>query len=194
MRYLEKTLIAVALTFTLFCTNGWSFDKAAWFAEKNGAPAEKLGSANDSSAATTLSLPGYAVIYKEKERHTLRPEKEIFQKKTLSIEARIQSESKDPVSAVIFIKDKDGLWFQTKQEYKIIPGEWQRLETDIAGGSALIPAGHNGAWDGRHQVAMLAAGLSIYGKTARQFTIQCRNLELSGVRLVPPLQLMDEHW
>ena len=191
MRYLEKTLIAVALTFTFFCINGWSFDKAAWFAEKNGAPAETLGSANDSSAATTLSLPGYAVIYKEKERHTLRPEKEIFQKKTLSIEARIQSESKDPVSAVIFIKDKDGLWFQTKQEYKIIPGEWQRLETDIAGGSALIPVGHNGAWDGRHQVAMLAAGLSIYGKNARQFNIQCRNLELSGVRPVPPLQLMD---
>ena len=191
MRYFEKTLIAAALTFTFFCVDGWSFDKAGWFAEKNGSPPEKLGSATDSSAVTALSLPGSALIYKEKERHTLRPEKEVFQKKNLSVEVKMQSESTAPVSAVIFIKDKDGLWFQTKHEYKLIPGGWQRLETDISGGGSLIPVGHNGAWDGRHRVAMLAAGLSIYGNTNRQFNIQCRNLELSGVRPVPPLQLLN---
>lgn len=191
MRYLKKTLFAVALTVLFCCIEGWAFDKADWFLEKNGLPGEKLSSRVDGSVTVTLSLPGSALIYKQKDRQTLRQEKDFFQKKTLSIEVKAESDSKYPVSAVIFIKDKDGLWFQTRREYKIIPGEWQRLETDIAGGSALIPVGHNGTWSGLHQMVMIDAGISIYGNTPAQFKLHCRKLEFSGTRPKQALQLLN---
>ncbi|MHB9137823.1 MAG: DUF5060 domain-containing protein [Victivallaceae bacterium] len=191
MRYFEKTLFAVALTVFICCFEGWSFDKADWVLEKSGLPGEKLVPGSDGSVTVTLSLPGSALIYKQKDRQTLRQEKDFFQKKTFSIEVKAESVSKVPISAVIFIKDKDGLWFQTRREYKIIPGEWQRLEADIAGGSALIPVGHNGTWSGLHQMVMIDAGISIYGNSPAQFKFLCRKLEFSGIRTQPPLQLFN---
>ena len=191
MRFLEKTLIIAMLNVFVFCFDMLSFDKGNWLVEKNGMPCEKLIPYNDNSVAVSLSFPGSALIYKQKDRQTMRQEKDFFQKKTLSLEVKVESASKTPVSAVIFVKDKDGLWFQTRREYKIIPGEWQRLETDIAGSATLIPVGHKGAWNGLHQLVMIDAGISVYGNTPTQFNIQCRKLEFNGIRPQPPLQLLN---
>lgn len=78
-------------------------------------------------AAVTVRFPGSAQLYREPDRATFRPSREAFEAAEFELEARVITDTPDPVRAWLFFKDKDGRWYQTIEEYRLAPGVWQKL-------------------------------------------------------------------
>ena len=51
------------------------------------------------------------------------------------------------IKTLLFLKDKDGLWFQHFSEESLRPGGWNRVSVDIGPRSPYLrPSGHHGLW------------------------------------------------
>ncbi|MFA7231808.1 MAG: hypothetical protein WC071_11110, partial [Victivallaceae bacterium] len=163
-----------------------------WLVEK-GSGREKLSADRYGMVETELNLPGPALVYLEKDRKTLRAQPDDFSKSYLTLEARVENSSDNTtVKGHLFIKDKDGFWFQSRKEFELIPGEWQTLSVNItAAANELRPSGHSGTWDSQYAVAIYSAGISLFSDTPQSFTLQCRNLKLDGERPVLPLKIFN---
>ncbi len=145
----------------------------------------------DEELLLTVPRPGKSLIYQEKNRTTLRMTRDEWNRTTLVFEVKVSDTKAKEVRGTIFVKDKDGWWFQSPNEFRIKPGEWQRLELDISPEkSPLAPLGHQGAWSGYFAVSRIAAGLSLYGADD-VYTIACRPPQYTGERQAAPLKILD---
>ena len=51
------------------------------------------------------------------------------------------------IKTLLFLKDKDGLWFQHMREESLTPGRWNAVSVDVGAGSpSLRPSGHHHLW------------------------------------------------
>ena len=52
------------------------------------------------------------------------------------------------IKTLLFLKDKDGLWFQRFREAPLRPGGWNRVSVDVGPASpSLRPSGHHALWN-----------------------------------------------
>ncbi len=145
-----------------------------------------------SEPRVVVTFPGGAQLYREPDRLTFRPKREAFEAGALELEVKIEADSLDPVRGVLFFKDKDGLWFQSIEEFRFTPGEWTtaRVRLDRSGHD-WRGVGHSAIFDAEAAVKLFAAGISIYGDKPRTVTLECRNLRLSGEREAKTLAVAD---
>ncbi len=171
-----------------FLASGMAAD--TWFVESGGGDRRALPPGEDGKVEVAVSS-GSALIYHEKERTAPRMTHEEWEKTTLVFEVRFDSTAVRELRGSIFVKDKDGWWFQDPNEFKLTPGEWQTLKLDITPEtSPLMPQGHQGAWNTFFAVSRLTAGLSIY-HSAGEYTLQCRAMRLEGKRADAPLNILE---
>lgn len=164
---------------------------AVWFGETGG-ERRQLKPLEAGDVTLKVDAPGGALLYQEKQRTKLRMTREEWNKSRLVFEVRFDSDKVRELRGCVFVKDKDGWWFQDPTEFKLVPGEWQRIELDVTPeNSPLMPVGHQGAWSGYFAVSRLASGLSIYD-AGGAYTLQCRPPKLEGERTEPPLDI--RHW
>jgi hypothetical protein len=167
----------------------------SWRFEQNNAAQKLFGETDGGIAAAQVAFPGNAQLYLQRDRKTFRPAPADFGCGKLVLEARIvpgdQAGSK-PVRGHLFVKDKDGLWFQSEREIQIAPGEFQTFSIRIDEAARnLVPVGHAALWSSQYAVGILSAGISVYGHETRTFTLECRNLRFTGERRREPLQIRD---
>lgn len=161
-----------------------------WFVSTDDVPKHTLTPNKDGIVACKIKFPGAARIYFAKERKTLRPNIKDFAKSHLVMAVKITGS--EPIYGNIFVKDKDGFWFQSKRECKFIPGDWQQFKVDItAAAAAWLPIGHTAAWDSNYAMRIHTVGISLYGKTPQALTVECRKPKLVGTRIIPPLQVIN---
>ncbi len=164
---------------------------AGWLVSSNNETRE-LKPNKAGTVQTEIKFPGSALIYCRKNRRTMRAKLKDFQSKLLSIEVKIDSKSNEPVNGNFFVKDKDGYWFQSRKTLNITPGEWTQVGVRLpAAYRDLSPIGHYATWDSLFAVSIHTIGLSLYGSKKRDFTISCRNPELTGTRKQPQLEIID---
>ena len=102
----------------------------------------------DGNAILNASFPGGALLYKERQRFLFAPDRAAFEARSLSIDVKADG-IRTPLKAWIFVKDKDGAWFQSGEEFSLKPGEWTRLSVRLdRSGQDLFPQGHHAAWSG----------------------------------------------
>jgi len=139
-----------------------------------------------------VTFPESAQLYLEPDRLTFRPERSTFEAGALELEAKVESDSPEPVQGVVFLKDKEGHWFQSIEEFLLKPGEWQKLSVRLdRSGRDWRGVGHKAIFDAEAATKLYDAGISVYGSRSRTFTLECRNLQLTGKREVQPLAVTD---
>ena len=146
-------------------------------------------------AAVTVRFPGSAQLYREPDRATFRPSREAFEAAEFELEARVITDTPDPVRAWLFFKDKDGRWYQTIEEYRLTPGVWQKLSARLdRTGAVWRGVGHTATFDAMAATEFYAGGISVYGEEKREFTLEVRNAARTGKREPGKLALLDCHF
>ena len=144
-----------------------------WKAEGGGG-GETLRMENG-NAVIEAAFPGGVLLYKERLRFLFAPDRTAFSAKDLSIEVRADGITA-PLKAWIFLKDKDGAWFQSGEEFSLKPGKWTRLSVRLdLSGHELYPMGHHAAWSGFFASRIFAAGLSLYSDRKEKAVITMRS-------------------
>ncbi|OGV55303.1 MAG: hypothetical protein A2X45_15530 [Lentisphaerae bacterium GWF2_50_93] len=169
--------------------------EGSWYFQKNTNLPEEIEGDDDGTVSSSFRLQDNAMIYFERKRETFRPQPEVFQKDKLSMEVKVECTEGKAVSGNIFIKDKDGLWFQSRKTYGIPPGSWQKVEVDLKSSSYdLVPEGHSASWSCLNAAIIHTMGFKVFGAENRQIRLSCRDLKLSGERIPPEFHFMNlEH-
>ena len=183
--FLKNFLWIFAIVISL---NLWAADfKGQWYLKSgDGDPGQIVPDANGVAGAE-FAFPGYGVVYAEKDRKTVRASKDEFRSRFLSVEVKMEGGRENTVKANLFVKDKDGVWFQSQKISYLQPGKWQKLNAEIdPGADDLVPVNGNALWNGTFAANMFSAGVSLYSDERGKIEVQCRNIELTGERPVAP--------
>lgn len=166
--------------------------KGNWYTSVGNEPPEQLTVDKDGDVSAEIKFPGAGLIYLERNRQQIRPHQDDFKAKILSIDTKYESESPGEVKAVIFVKDKDGLWFQSHRIYYLKPGEWQTLSVKLAGSEKdLVPVGHLASWNSLNAVTIHSVGVNMFSKADMKAKFFCRNLKRYGTRTIPDLTIFN---
>lgn len=138
--------------------------------------------------SVTLDLPGSFQVWQENDRRSLRPDRETFRRRFLSMDVMAEGEEAGNVRGVFFVKDKDGYWFQSPECFYLSPGQWQRISVDLTSAAAeLVPVGHSAAWSPLFAAGINAAGLSLFDDAKAKVKLHCRPPVYHGERSTLPL-------
>ncbi|HBC89333.1 MAG TPA: hypothetical protein DCZ94_20525 [Lentisphaeria bacterium] len=199
----KKILLAFSAMLVLFGTAGLLFSiedensesknyDGAWFLQVNSRTPEELDPEDDGTISASFKLPGTTMVYFERKRETFRPLPDDFRKDKLSMEVKAVSADGKPVNGSIFIKDKTGLWFQSRRIFSLNSGEWRKVEVDLkASTHELNPEGHTADWNCLNAAMMLTMGFNVFGQEPRNIKFSMRNLGLSGERMQPELYIAN---
>lgn len=175
----------------LFCTmlSGASPDWT-WFC--SGAGGQKQLKTDDAGALReAASFRGSALVFRRENRHEFHASKERFDAAELVFEAVLHGAFKAPVKAWVFLKDKDGLWYQTEKEFKLYPGEPAILRVRLdAAGKELLPSGHSLAWNAQQASQIFEAGVSVYSEEDIEGSLDLHGPSFEGIRVRNPLQIL----
>ena len=187
-----RHIIAYFLTFFgIFQIYAADF-KGNWYSVEGNELPIQLKTEASGEVSTDFTFPGAGLIYLERSRTTLRPSRDDFQANILSIDTKFESESKDEVKAVLFIKDKDGRWFQSQKIYYLKPDEWQTLSVKLPGSEKdLAPVGHLASWSSLNAVTIHAVGINVFSKSESKVKFFCKNLKRYGKRITPKLTIYN---
>lgn len=188
-KYIFMSFVAFLLSF--YAGELIAFPVGKWYGEQNSDNRTELQQSSDGTLSFGTKFPGSGLIYQEFNRSNFRLSREEFMRVKLSIEVAISDGNGEPVNGTIFIKDKDGLWFQSRKEFQISPTGWQLLEVDLSADGGMIPLGHGATWNSQYLSSMLAAGVSLYSNINQNITVRCRNLRFSGHREFLPLNVIN---
>ncbi|MDD3118404.1 MAG: DUF5060 domain-containing protein [Victivallales bacterium] len=179
-------MVATAIFFTAALGQA-----SSWYAETPGQVRQLTPNASGEVVAT-MSLPGNILIYRQRDRYTMRPQPADWQKTALQLEIMVEGET--PVRGSIFFKDKDGLWFQSSDR-AFSPGSWQRCRVDLTrDGGELYGVGHHAVWNSSYALNALQFGLSLYSGASGPpgaCRVRCRNWQFVGQRRLPALRVVD---
>jgi len=80
------------------------------------------------------------------------------------------------VGCLLFLKDKDGLWYQARTRAAMVPGSWTTVTADIRGDSPdITPLGHLGQWDDNQATGVRLIGITFYGDRPFDGTVLLAN-------------------
>ncbi|MBN1864884.1 MAG: hypothetical protein JW808_08290 [Victivallales bacterium] len=166
--------------------------QGCWFYSVGDCAAEAAEEDDKGIVSAKIAFPGAGLIFMERDRKTMRPAREDFTPAILSIDVKHEGKSDDEVKAVIFVKDKDGHWFQSQKVYHLMPGKWQTLSVGLAGAAKeLTPVGHMASWSSLNAVTIHSAGINVFSKSSEEMTFHCRNLKRLGTRPIPKLTVYN---
>lgn len=187
-----KYIIAsISLFFVFFHIYGNDFEGTWHYAYDNKAPKDLKKDKNGVLSAE-IPFPGAALIYLERDRTKLRPKRDDFNANVLSIDTKFESEKPDDVKAVLFVKDKDGNWFQSQKIYYLKPGEWHTLSVKLPGSEkSLTPVGHMGSWNSLNAVTIHSIGINVFSKLKNKTKFYVKNLKRFGTRPIPKLTISN---
>lgn len=149
-----------------------------------------LEQGEDGTVSAPLAFPGGCRVYRTRDRQYFRADPAQFNARYLTFEAELQGAFRQPVKAWIYVKNKDGLWYQTEQEYKLYPGEPAILQVRIDRRGAMLPSGHGKIWCGEEAACMFEAGVSLYSEEKVSGKLILRGPVLEGEREKPPLEIL----
>ena len=155
-------------------------------------PETDLAVEKDGTIKGNLPFPGGIRIFRLQDRQVFRASREQYSARTLSFDVELQGDFRNYVKAWIYVKDKDGLWYQTEKEYRIYPGKSTRLETVIDElGKHLLPHGHGKTWCAEQAAGIFEAGIVFYSEEKVKGSVTMRGPFFTGKRRQKALKLLS---
>lgn len=115
--------------------------------------------------AVPVNFPDPVTIIRETNRGPDDPQK-LLGVRFLSYDVFVPRECPGFASSILFLKDKDGLWYQSRSRAALIPGRWTTVTADLRGSSPdITPLGHHGQWDDNQATRVRSVGITVYGDT-----------------------------
>lgn len=178
-----RTFSVIILVFCAVLLHAEHLFSGVWKAEARGSRRSMQVKTDEAELST--DFPGGVLLYQEQNRYRFKPDRRIFNSKTLSVSVKAEG-CAHPLKAWIFVKDKDGAWFQSDREFSLKPGVWTRLSVRLdRPGRELFPKGHSAAWSGYFASRIFAAGVSIYGEEKDSARIFMKTPVFEGERANP---------
>jgi len=134
------------------------------------------------AATVEAEVADGGVLFLQHDIHTFRAAREAFAAASIAIAV---ADVSAPVVARLFVQDHDSVWFQTRQSWRLVPGEPVTLSASLSRfDHAFEPQGHAGQWHVGHAVDMITVGLSFEprGEDAEAFVITTEAPRLTGER------------
>lgn len=126
----------------------------------------------------------------EKKREELRPDRGAFDARFVSIDCRVIAH--EPVHAAVFLKDKDGYYFQSEKDFELESGKWHTLTIPVDEKSRHWQGfGHRRSFDAMAVAAALECGVSFWCDKAQNLDVEVRDWRYSGKRRVFPLKVLN---
>lgn len=97
------------------------------------------------------------------------------------------------VKTLVFLKNKDGLWYQCVRHRPLFPGRWSRVEFDLSPQSSQVqPLGHFRRWSNGAAAEMQSMGIKVFSESAFDGNVRIDAIRLESVRIArPPLAITD---
>ncbi len=179
----RAVLGAVALLATAIVSHA----EDAWMMEAPGALRTRLESDADGWVTFDAVQPGGGAVYREPERESFRPDP-TFWKRFLRLDIASAPDSEVPAEFFLFVKDKDGLYFQSVNSFTLAPGEEKTFEIELSrDAGAWRPVGHRWEWSALMQATIFNAGIQLSGTRAGKVRLRCRDLCFEEERIQKPL-------
>ncbi len=88
---------------------------------------------------------------------------------TVTLDVHVPDDAPPDLDISVFLKDKDGIWFQCRVDGSLRRGVWQTVEFDVSPASAHVqPVGHRAAWNCYYSGHTTEIGIGLFsaGETA----------------------------
>ncbi len=146
-----------------------------------------------------FEFPGSGLIYYTIPVRYFRAQKAWWEKSRLKIDlqAEIISGAADAqLQAVIFVKDKNGSWFQSVEPLSVTAGkDFKTLEISLnPADKTLRPVGHDLQWNDFSRSIMNSIGVSFYSHDSATWRLACRQIRLDGANEMPPLAVREDRF
>ncbi len=161
-----------------------------WFSKEGGELQRRLDTLDNGGASADFSDASSAAIYFERNRKNFRPDKGEFDKSELSFNLRVECKGDEAVPCCIFLKNKDGLWYQSRKIFQIQPHADKIISVKLASAAMeMQPEGHESAWNCLDRTTTLTRGICIFDPLKRPLKATIGPPLLSGKRSIPELFL-----
>lgn len=100
------------------------------------------------------------------------------------------------LKTLLFLKSKDGLWYQCERRQPLFPGRWSTVEFDLSPNSAEVqPIGHFRRWGNTAAAEMSQIGIKVYSTRRFEGAVLLDDIRLAEVAAQktppPPLAITD---
>lgn len=137
--------------------------------------------------AATMDLSGQNRFFERIDRKKFRPDIKRFNAGCLTAEVRL-TDASSPVKCRFYLKNKEGIWYQSVREFKIDSGAWQKLSVRIdRPGRDWCGVEHGGVYSADDLLCASEIGLSFYRTEPGKVKTEFRKFRFEGKREVRPL-------
>ncbi len=122
--------------------------------------AGEIGKTGRRSLELVRSFPGTATIQRLVSLDVTRTPK-------ISYHIFVPESAGPTVKTLVFLKNKDGLWYQCVRHRPLFPGRWSRVEFDLSPQSSQVqPLGHFRRWNNGAAAEMQSMGIKVFSERA----------------------------
>ncbi len=96
------------------------------------------------------------------------------------------------VKTLLFLKNKDGLWYQCVRPWPLYPGAWCRVEFDLSPSSSqVVPFGHFRRWSNAAAAEMETVGIKFFSEHRFDGEVLVDDIRIEGEDRRQPLAITD---
>ncbi len=162
-----------------------------WYSKETGGTEKDLCTSESGEILANFASSRKSLICFERELKKFRPNKDEFEKGILSMNLRFDCEGKEPINCAIFVKNKDGLWYQSRKIFSLRPGIKTNISVDLSASAKELQAeGHNSVWNCLDSATTTSIGITIFDQFNRAMNVSCAAPQLSGQRRCPELSIV----
>lgn len=111
------------------------------------------------------------------------------------VEVRLPESAPADMQAALFLKDKDGLWFQCAPETAPRRGEWETLVFNLSPAAGKVQAqGHAAVWNAYYARHVAEIGISFFSPQAARETVNVARLRLAPPATGTAVQVYGAEW
>ena len=167
---------------------------SVWYAEIKPGQRDEVKPDTQKIYSGRVVLPESVLFYHEPDRNTYRPAAEDIFKRYLSLDICLEAaeNSAFELPVKLFVKDKDGIFFQSVETFTLQTGKWQTLTVDLTGPArAMEGVGHEWEWCDLAASRIFNVGFKIFSGDAFKGTLRWKNMRFHTPRPETELTVLD---
>lgn len=147
---------------------------------------DKSAKEGDWSLAVSREFPGTATIQRAISL-------DVNKTPRVSYDLFVPAAAGPTLKTLVFLKNKDGLWYQCVRHRPLYPGRWSRVTFDLSPRSSEVePLGHFRRWSNGAAAEMTAIGIKVFSRRAFAGPVLIDGIRLETVEVErPPLAITD---